>query len=330
MFAGPLHRTDQKKEGAPMKPDITERISIKPESEQAWLTLRTQDITSTDAAALFGISPYLTPFELWHRKKAGTVVELEASERMRWGSRLQDAIAAGICKDNNWPEYRRKDEYVRWPVTRMGSSFDFEIAVNGDMPLLEIKNVDSLAFKEGWLIDGDSVEAPPHIELQVQHQLAVADRKKAYIGALIGGNRVVLIERDRDDQVIAALLARTKQFWDTIDNNIEPEPDFQKDAEFINRLYRYAHPGKVFNADGNELLQTLAVNYKKAADAAKTLQAEKDGYKAQMLTIIGDAAKVIASGFTISCGLIGPAHVEFDRAGYRDFKVFTKKAKGER
>ena len=29
--------------------------------------------------------------------------------------------------------------------------------------ILEIKNVDSLAFKEGWIVDGEDVQAPPHI-----------------------------------------------------------------------------------------------------------------------------------------------------------------------
>lgn len=304
-----------------------DREIITDATEQEWLKLRTHDITSTDAAALFGISPYLTPYELWHRKKSGTVVSLAGNERMAWGSRLQDAIATGICKDNGWTEYRRKDEYVRLLKLPMGSSFDFEVSYGGAMPLLEIKNVDSLAYKNGWLVEGDNVEAPPHIELQVQHQLAVADRPRAYIGALIGGNRVVLIQRERDEHVIGALMDRVKSFWDTIDKNQEPQPDFQKDADFIRTLYRYAEPGRVLDASGNELLATLAVNYKKAAEAAKQLQAEKDGYKAQMLTLIGEASKVISDGFTISCGMIGPAQVSYTREGYRDFKVFTKKAK---
>jgi predicted phage-related endonuclease len=232
-----------------------------------------------------------------------------------------------ICKDNGWTEYRRKDEYIRWPAMRMGSSFDFEVTHGGKMPLLEIKNVDSLAYKDGWTVEGDSVEAPAHIELQAQQELAVADREVIYIGALVGGNRVVLIKRERDEHVIGALLSRVKQFWDSIDNNIEPEPDFQKDAKFIARLYNYSDPTKVLDATGNELLAKLAANYKKAGDIVKEVQAEKDGYKAQMLTLIGDAAKVVAPWGSISAGLIGPKHIEYEREGYRDFRVFEKKAK---
>lgn len=305
----------------------TERQIILPKSEAEWLKMRTLDITSTDAAALFGISNYCTPYELWHRKKTGTSVEYKEPEWTRWGKRLQDSIAAGVCEDNGWTAYRRKDEYIRWDAMRMGASFDFEVTHGGEMPLLEIKNVGEWALKQGWIIDGDNVEAPPHIELQVQHQLAVCDRKKAFIAALIGGNRVILIERERDDHVINALLSRVKQFWDSIDNNIEPEPDFQKDADFISRLYKYADPSKILDATGNELLATLAANYKKAGEIVKDVQAEKDGYKAQILTMIGDASKVIAPWGSISAGLIGPKHIEYEREGYRDFRLFAKKIK---
>lgn len=302
----------------------TERVILNPENEQAWLNLRTQDITSTDCAALFGISPYMTPFELWHRKKKSEIVPFEGNERINWGQRLQDAIAGGIISDNQWSG-RKMTEYIRWPDARIGASFDW--SVQDESALLEIKNVDSLVYKDGWITEGENVEAPPHIELQVQHQLLVSDRQLTYVGALVGGNRVILIRRERDEKICGAILARVKQFWDSIDNNIEPEPDFKRDASFISELYKYADPSKVFDATGNTILESLAKNYKKAGDAAKLLDEEKKGYKAQILTIIGDAAKVVAPTFSISAGLIGPTEVSYTREGYRDFRLFQKKTK---
>jgi predicted phage-related endonuclease len=66
---------------------------ITPDSQDHWLQLRTQDVTSTESAALFGMSPYVTQFELWHRKKSGEQPEFKTNERMRWGNRLEAAIA---------------------------------------------------------------------------------------------------------------------------------------------------------------------------------------------------------------------------------------------
>ena len=61
------------------------RESIIPASEEEWLKLRTLDVTSTESPALFGLSPYMTKFELWHRKKSGEVYTIKDNERMFWG-----------------------------------------------------------------------------------------------------------------------------------------------------------------------------------------------------------------------------------------------------
>ncbi|MCK5561232.1 MAG: YqaJ viral recombinase family protein, partial [Thermoplasmata archaeon] len=160
------------------------RQIINPSNEKEWLELRTQDITSTEIGALFGISPYVTEYELWHRKKNQTIVDFEENERMKWGTLLQDSIAAGIAEEQGW-QIRRMDEYIRGSELRLGSSFDFSIEpdeANKDKALLEIKNVDSLIFKQQWLKNEETgkLEAPLHIEIQVQHQLLVSGRQYAY------------------------------------------------------------------------------------------------------------------------------------------------------
>ena len=307
-----------------MKPEI-----IKPKNEKEWLALRTKDITSTEIAALFGLSPYSTPFELWHRKKDNLAVDFEATERMTWGLRLQDAIAQGVAVDQNW-KVRRMDEYMRLPDLRMGASFDFSIE-DKDPGLLEIKNVDSLIYKNGWTVDEDgNAEAPPHIELQVQHQLLITQRKYAYLAAFIGGNKVTLLKREPDDDIHNAIVLKVGAFWKSIEAGNAPAPDFKEDAEFIAKLYGYAEPGKVMDLKGNEEFNTLAARHRELGSAIKSCEEERDGLKAQMLMIIGDAEKCSADGCSVSAGLIGPAHVEYDRAGYRAFKLNWPRAKKEK
>lgn len=311
--------------------------TITPSSKQDWLKARTEDITSTEVSALFGISPYTTAFELWHRKHDGFEVEFDQNERVKWGTRLQDAIAAGVAEEQGWT-IRRMDEYLRVPDLRIGASFDFSIcqhktdglgkAVEGEPEqdgLLEIKNVDSLQYKYGWLVDGDDVQAPPHIEIQVQHQLLVSDRAFVYIAALIGGNRIALIRREPDPVVIDAIKKKVAEFWASIDANKPPAPNLDVDAKFIAKLYGYAEVGKVYQAEGDNEIQTIAKRYKELGDAVKSCETERDSLKAQILIKIGDAEKVLGGEFTISAGMIGPAKVEYDRQGYRSFKISWKK-----
>ncbi len=308
---------------------------IQPQSQQHWLEMRTMDVTSTETAALFGLSPYMTEFELWHRKKDAVIVKLEENERMFWGTTLQDAIAGGIAKKQGW-QIRRMDEYIRDTELRLGASFDFSIEqFVPHMPLeehqkglLEIKNVDALIFRDGWSFDEDGdLEAPPHIEIQVQQQLFITKRPVVHIGALVGGNKVQMIERHPDQVVMDAIATKVGAFWQSIKDDRPPEPDFIKDAEFITSLYGYADPGKVLDARDDSEFQMWASEHKRLGEEIKHMTEVRDGFKARMLTRMEDAEKVLGDGFSISAGIIGEAEIAYTRKPYRMFKPSWKKVK---
>lgn len=318
--------------------------TINPTDKQHWLECRTKDITSTEISGLFGFSPYTTEFEIWHTKKAGTIVEIAGNERMKWGTALQDAIAAEIAKEQGWT-IRRMDEYMRDTDLRAGASFDFSIESLGGITnnqldelkdngitvrkgLLEIKNVDSLAFRDGWTEDdAGNIEAPLHIEIQVQHQLMVSGRAFAYIGALVGGNRLVLIKRDRNDAVINSIQQKIQAFWASIESNTPPKPNFERDAKFISSLYNYADPGKLLDVRENEDFMNMAREHKRLGDIAKDAETKREALKAQMLMVIGDAEKIEGGEFSISAGIIGECEVAYTRKAYRNFKPTWRKPK---
>lgn len=291
--------------------------TINPMDKSHWLSLRAQDITSTEVSALFNMSPYQTLFEVWHRKKSGTYVSIDENERMKWGSRLESSIALGIAEDNTWGIIPKK-HYIRDEDHKIGSSFDYEI-IHPFKALLEIKNVDSINYSKSW----DENEAPPHIELQVQHQMLVSGIDQAYIGALIGGNNLVLYKRTMNVEICKAILDKVGSFWKSIEMDIPPQPDFERDAKFIQSLNNYAEPGKILSS--NDELDNLALDYKKISDEIKSLDVKKEEVKARMLSIIGDAEKIKGDSFTISAGIIGESVINYVRKPYRNFKITYKK-----
>ena len=305
-------------------------------TEADWLAHRQRDVTSTESAALFGMSPYVTHYELWHRKRSGVAPEFKTNERMRWGNRLEAAIAHGIAEEQGW-EIKPLKEYMRDPETRIGSSFDFVITNLGEPVHLEIKNVDYLAFRDGWIEHDDgSIEAPEHIEMQVQHQMAVSGFKRAFIGAFIGGNRGVVIERERDEDVIRAIRAKVAEFWRTVDAGQEPDPVMPDDVQAMIRLNQYAEPGKILDASSDEEIARLVEEYRQASAAEKNACEDKEVAKARLLEAIGDAEKVLLPGFTISAGMIAdtpPTVITSEmvgtsyggRKGYRNLRITAKK-----
>lgn len=312
--------------------------TIHPKDEDEWLKLRTYDITSSEVAALFGMSSYVTEFELYHRKRDGKVVIQEEQEWTRWGKRLQDTIAAGVAEDQNW-KIRKMTEYMRDTELRMGASFDFSIEAEtvSDNPspvatlypgLLEIKNVFNMIFKDQWIEDEDgNIEAPPHIELQVQHQLAVSGRSFAYIAALVGGNQLQLIKRLPNEAIIAEIKKRVALFWERVDAGTPPPVDLNRDADFISSLYGYAEPGTVYDARDMDVFRDLCLKYKELGEAESAAKSQREAIKTRLLMEIGSAEKVLGDGFTISAGTVGPVDMAYRREGYRLFKVNWKKGK---
>ncbi len=302
------------------------REKITPKDKAHWLELRSQDVTSTEISALFGLSPYTTEFELWHSHKNNEILEIDPNERMLWGTRLESAIAHGIGEDNKWTVLPFKD-YMRLPDLNMGASFDFMI--DDPQAILEIKNVDAMKFRENWDVDDDgNIEAPLHIEMQAQYQMLVAGVSEAYIGALIGGNQVKLLKREIDLDIHKSIQEKVFEFWESIRKGIAPSPDFNRDADFIKSLYKSVRAGSVIESTTDDRIDTLAHEYRQAAAAEKEAVTRKQAAKAELLTLIGEAEKVKGDNFSISAGLIAATRVEaFDKAAYRNFRVTFKKTK---
>ena len=286
-----------------------------------WLAARKKNINSSEVAALFDLSPYSTYFETFHSKLSPSeIAPDESNEPQKWGLRLQESIARGVAEDNGF-NVEPFPEYMVISELRMGSSFDFKIGAEG---ILEVKNVGAYRFHE-WAKNSDGTyEAPSHIELQLQHQFAVSGRKFGFIAALVGGNQVTLIKREPDSKIIDAIKERIAQFWDRIDRNDPPAPDFNRDAEFIGRMFSNATE-RTADMRTSELLKDAAERYRSYSKLEKTAEAGKEAAKAEILTLIGDAGKVLGSGFSISAKVVPGSRVEYERKPYRAFRLNWEK-----
>lgn len=314
-----------------------------PDNEAAWLELRLSDVTSTECASLFydaleSLPTYCaTPLEYYHQKRDAKVIEWEGNERTEWGLIQENGIAKRISEKYG-VKIRRLSAYVRHDSARMGASFDFEIV--GILPesapadtclqemyaahgpgILEIKVVDYFIFiHEGKWNKG--ARRPDHIDLQVQHQLEVIDRQWTALAAFVGGNKMHMMICERDVELGRAIVTRVNEFWKLIEDNVEPAPDFSRDAEFISKLYNYAEPGKFLDATGDARLDELCATYKRAANDEKNAKDEKDAARAEILTIVGDNEKAATLGYKISAGVVAETRVEaFMKKAYRNLRI---------
>ena len=311
------------------------RETLIPASHEDWLAMRRNDVTSTETAALFGLSPYATAFEVWHRKKDDEEPAFEDTERMAWGRRLESAIAEGVAADQGWTVEPFKS-YMRDPELRLGSSFDYRIVdpVRGD-GILEIKNVDKFAYGRSWIDDGSGeIEAPEHIELQVQHQMEVAELDYAYIAALVGGNEIRLLSRQRDRVIGAAIRTKVADFWASIESGTPPAPDYERDYDRIVRN-SLGHVEDV-TIDADDQLEALLEELRDVQAFRKESESKEKALKAQILERVGPASRVQCKFGTLACGVTKPNQGKLvtadmvgtyinSRAGFRVFRFTPKK-----
>jgi putative phage-type endonuclease len=250
------------------------------ENEAHWHELRAANIGGSDVAALIGISPYKSKWQLWMEKAGKLEAEdLSSNTAIQAGTFLESGIA-------NWAAHRWgmsiskvTDYYTVDDVVGMGASLDY-IAQDGRP--VEIK---WSARGHGWQYDGDKIlEAPEHYLIQVQHQIACInangiDADSAWLIALIDNEpRRMLIPRH--DVVIDAIKDGISSFWVSMIASQEPDPDFSMDGDAISQMFGTLPMADVeLDSDAAPLF----AQYVEASAAEKVAKDSKEQIKAQLL-----------------------------------------------
>lgn len=206
-------------------------------TELEWLKSRQQGIGGSDAGAILGVNKWRTPFQVY-MDKTQEINELgEQSEAAYWGTELEDLVAREFVKRTGKKVRRRNAilQSVEHPF--MTANLDREVV--GEKSLLECKTVNAFGAKE-W----DSDEIPASYLAQVMHYLAVTGYEKAYIAVLIGGQKYIYKEVDRDEELIAMIISAEKNFWENfITKKTAPPLDGSTAAEkYLKEKYRDSTP----------------------------------------------------------------------------------------
>lgn len=324
---------------SPIRSLADQREIIPIESEGQWLGLREKDCTSTMTPALFGLSPYLTVFELYHAKKTGVHVPFEKNERMRKGLAMEQYAANEVAAKRG-AIARKINEYIRIPDIRMGSSFDYELVYDDGRPpeLLELKAVDWLRWKATWGED----DAPDDKEIQIQHQFECADKwESGLIAVFTGIYDWEEYPRTRDREFGAVIRGAVQKFWDDVAAGREPNPDFYRDADVIAALYPKVE-GDLVNYTGDVSFEALVAEFDRLKAEEKQVEKDITAAKAKIHLFLKEAPGAYTDRFKVTTAwtsgspgtLITPDMVGTyigARSGYRQCLVKDlTKGKGEK
>lgn len=178
------------------------------------LAERMSGIGSADAAAVLGCHKYKSADQVL-QEKLGHVYP--ADDRLiecgLWGDFHEPNIIKVASQRLGYPVKKPK-KMIRHPDhTFMIAHLDGVIEKPGCYGILECKSMryPTKEFTENRPEDH-------YYSLQLHHQMAVGGHLWGVLAILFGGNELKLFEIKRDDELIAAMIEKEREFWETVLN----------------------------------------------------------------------------------------------------------------
>jgi predicted phage-related endonuclease len=282
---------------------------------------RSTHVGASECAALFDCSPYLTRFELWHRRKGNIdSPDLSGVERVEWGLRLEPAIIAAAA--DRWG-YQLEETPRRLSNGRGLGGHPDQLATDERGPgIIEIKTADWLVFKQ-W-----GSEPPEHYLLQAIAYAGLAGRGWCDIVVLVGGNRLERFCYDFRPKIYAEIERRVEAFWQSIEANDPPPADYTRDLDTIADLYRDGTDETV-DLTADNLAHEAAAAFLFAKEARLEAEKKEDAAKAELMDKMGAASVATLNGFLVRATTVAavpervaePGEIIKGRRAYRRLTV---------
>lgn len=259
---------------------------------------RSKYIGGADIAAVIGVSPWRTPYDLWLDKSRprveGAVSRRDPKARgVRWESVVAEMLVEQLEDDGHTVEIVATNRrYKDADLPFLASEIDFEIRLDGEDEItnVELKTVHPFKLKkDGWGESG-SDQMPTHYTAQVMHGLGVTRRRKGMLAALFGADELRVYPVPADDKVIEYLRGQALAFWrDNVQAGVAPSPINLND---LDRLYPKELEGGAPLLADEELTQAL-LRLRAIGKEIGAREAEATALEFQIKRAMKDAVAVV-------------------------------------
>lgn len=241
-----------------------------------WLEERRKGIGGSDVAAILGLSPWKTPYQVY-REKRKEVEDWQGNEATDWGKRMEPAIRQWYS-DTTGRCVRLPDKIL------FNSQYPFMLAsldgFTDDPRGVEIKTARS---GKGWGEPGTN-EIPDYYFLQVQHYMVVTGFEVFDVPVSIGGGSPELYEVPADKELQEMIIEAEAAFWQRVVDGNPPDPTTYADA--VQRFGSVRAEGAVI-ASGCDVL--TAIELRQVRQGLSTLEAKEEELKGRLIISLGES-----------------------------------------
>jgi putative phage-type endonuclease len=247
------------------------------DTRQQWLKLGRKGSGASDIAGILDQSPWTTPLQVWVSKVSDDVPEVEQTESMEWGHRLEasilDAFSDRTGHHTDHPGGLWQHSSMGWMLaTPDAVILDEDYKENGKVwAVVEAKTTNDFAW----------AEIPTQYVLQVQWQMAVLECDKAFVAVLHRGRHLEIYEVEADPQLQDQMVEVGKAFW--FDHVIPEEPPAATGADnkFLADLYPTSREEPV------EVDAEVVAEVRAAKDTMRVARSRLDAAEAALKEVMG-------------------------------------------
>lgn len=245
-----------------------------------YLEERRKLIGGSDIAAIMGISPWKTAFQVYQEKRK-EVEDWKGNEATDWGSRLEPAIRQWYS-DTTGRSVKIPGKILVHPkYSFMGASLD---GFTDDGRVVEIKTARS---GRHWG-EPETNQIPDYYAVQVHHYMTITGLEVADVPVSIAGSAPCLYTVDADKEISEMIIEACSKFWERVVNGNPPEPVTYADA--IARFGKIKATGAII---ADELTANLIAGIKSVREQIKELEGHEEDYKGRIISIMGEQADTI-------------------------------------
>jgi len=259
-----------------------------------WLEQRRRGIGGTDASAILGVNPWMTPFEVF-LSKTGKAKDKEPTKAMEWGLLLENVIAE---------RYMARTGRKLWKPDRLMSHPDFPCLIGTPDRLVigESRGVDVKTsggyLEHEWGAEFTD-EIPRQYVVQAAHYMAITGFDVWDFIVLIGGNedRIYTVRRDKAFEAI--LIDRLTKWWQRyIVEGRMLIPDHSEGASsYLKALFP---TDKAPRIGADEKAQSIGDSLRHVKRSIKGLEKNEAELTNQLKELVGDASGMDGSGFRVT------------------------------
>ena len=256
-----------------------------------------KSLSSTETPAVLGVSPYATRWMVMQRF-LGNDIPKAGDNRMDWGLRMQgpilEAAAAELAIEI---EPNALNNYVR--RGQLGATIDaWSNAPDQGRGVIEVKCCfDWFQWRDAW---SQGKSPPRHVEVQLQHQLAVGDGSEPFRWGMIVcwyAGELHYFRREPMPDLQELLAAEAAQFFRDLEGKNYGEPfGSPQEQPLIAKLFTPV-PGKVLDLrEGGDYAMHLAadvVAWEQYTDERKFAEKNEASFKTRIAAAMGDAEKML-------------------------------------